>query len=58
MITGANMGGKTVVLKTLTLCQYLFQYGFGIPAQSADIAVKDEVFFCGIARKQKDSGVD
>ena len=46
LITGANMGGKTVVLKTLTLCQYLFQYGFGIPAQSADIAVKDEVFFC------------
>jgi dsDNA-specific endonuclease/ATPase MutS2 len=46
LITGANMGGKTVVLKTLTLCQYLFQYGFGIPAQSADIAVKDEIFFC------------
>ena len=46
LITGANMGGKTVVLKTLTLCQYLFQYGFGIPAQSAEIAVKDEIFFC------------
>ena len=46
LITGANMGGKTVVLKTLTLCQYLFQYGFGIPAQSADIAVKDEIYFC------------
>ncbi len=46
LITGANMGGKTVVLKTLTLCQYLFQYGFGIPAQKADIAVKDEIFFC------------
>ena len=28
LITGANMGGKTVVLKTLTLCQYLFQFGF------------------------------
>jgi len=46
LITGANMGGKTVVLKTLTLCQYLFQYGFGIPAQSAEIAVKDEIYFC------------
>ena len=46
LITGANMGGKTVVLKTLTLCQYLFQYGFGIPAKKADISVKDEIFFC------------
>ena len=46
LITGANMGGKTVVLKTLTLCQYLFQFGFGIPAASAQIAVKDEIYFC------------
>ena len=46
LITGANMGGKTVVLKTLTLCQLLFQFGFGIPAASARIAVKDEIYFC------------
>lgn len=46
LITGANMGGKTVVLKTLTLCQLLFQFGFGIPAASAQIAVKDEIYFC------------
>ncbi|MBQ7206062.1 MAG: DNA mismatch repair protein MutS [Muribaculaceae bacterium] len=46
LITGANMGGKTVVLKTLTLCQLLFQFGFGIPAASAQIALKDEIHFC------------
>ncbi|MBQ6167626.1 MAG: DNA mismatch repair protein MutS [Muribaculaceae bacterium] len=46
LITGANMGGKTVVLKSLTLCQLLFQFGFGIPAASAQIAVKDEIYFC------------
>ena len=46
LITGANMGGKTVVLKTLTLCQLLFQFGFGIPAASAQIAVRDEIYFC------------
>ncbi len=46
LITGANMGGKTVVLKTLTLCQYLFQYGFGIPAAAASITLRDEVHFC------------
>ena len=40
------MGGKTVVLKTLTLCQYLFQFGFGIPASAACIAIKDEIMFC------------
>lgn len=45
LITGANMGGKTVVLKTLTLCQYLFQFGFGIPARSASIDVKSHIFF-------------
>ena len=46
LITGANMGGKTVVLKTLTLCQYLFQFGFGIPATKAKIDLKDEIYFC------------
>ena len=46
LITGANMGGKTVVLKTLTLCQYLFQFGFGIPASEAQIAVRQAIYFC------------
>ena len=46
LITGANMGGKTVVLKTLTLCQLLFQFGFGIPATKAVISPKDEIYFC------------
>ena len=46
IITGANMGGKTVVLKTLTLCQFLFQFGFGIPAEEAKIAIKDDIMFC------------
>ena len=35
-----------VVLKTLTLCQYLFQFGFGIPASEASIAIKDDIMFC------------
>lgn len=46
LITGANMGGKTVVLKTLTLSQYLFQFGFGIPAKEAEIAPVSEIHFC------------
>ena len=45
-VVGANMGGKTVVLKMLALNQYLFQFGFGVAAGSAAIDVKDNVFFC------------
>lgn len=43
---GTNMGGKTVVIKTIALCQYLFQLGFGIPAQSAKIMLQNAVFLC------------
>lgn len=35
LITGANMGGKTVLLKSIALSQYMFQYGFMVPASSA-----------------------
>ncbi len=44
IIIGANMGGKTVVLKTLALCQYSTRLGMPIPAKSAKIAVKSDVF--------------
>lgn len=46
IIMGTNMGGKTVVLKTLALCQYLFQYGFGIPAAEAKILIQNDLFLC------------
>lgn len=45
VIIGANMGGKTVVLKTVTLCNYCFALGMGIPAVSASISPVDEIFF-------------
>ena len=44
IIMGANMGGKTIVLKTLTMSQYLLQFGFGIPADSAEMMIYDEIF--------------
>ena len=43
LITGANMSGKTVLLKTLALAQYLVQFGFYVPATAASIAVMDDV---------------
>lgn len=42
-ITGANMAGKTVVLKTVALCQYLYQFGFYIPAEKAEVSIVDKV---------------
>lgn len=43
LITGANMSGKTVLLKTIALCQYLFQFGFYVPATKAEIKPVDEI---------------
>ena len=44
IIMGANMGGKTIVLKTLAMSQYLLQFGFGIPADSVEMMIYDEMF--------------
>jgi len=46
LITGANMVGKTVLLKTLCLAQYLFQFGFFVPAESAQMCIVDAVLTC------------
>lgn len=45
-IIGANMGGKTVVLKMAALNQLLFQFGFGIPAKKACVDSKNAVLLC------------
>ncbi|HBT51362.1 MAG TPA: DNA mismatch repair protein MutS [Petrotoga sp.] len=44
LITGANMTGKTVILRSLALSQYLFQYGFYVPAKQAKIKLVDKIF--------------
>lgn len=43
IITGANMGGKTVTLMMCALAQYLFQFGFGVPSEHGEIAVKEGI---------------
>ena len=45
-VIGANMGGKTVVLKTLCMLQYLYQFGFALPAAAAVMTPFDDVRFC------------
>jgi dsDNA-specific endonuclease/ATPase MutS2 len=39
------MGGKSITLKTLALSQYLFQFGFGIPAKEAFIVPVSHIMF-------------
>lgn len=57
IITGANMGGKTVVAKTLALCQYLMQFGFGIPAISAKMMIQNDIFYCATDEQSIDKGL-
>lgn len=43
LLTGANMSGKTVLLKTLALAQTLFRFGFLVPARTAKMCLFDDV---------------
>ena len=45
-VIGANMGGKTVALKTLCMLQYLYQFGFALPVREAVMTPFDDVRFC------------
>lgn len=45
LITGINMGGKTVLLKTIALAQYMCQFGFFVPAVQADIVLVKDILF-------------
>lgn len=45
LVTGANMAGKTVLLKTLALSQALCQFGFFVPAAEATIAPVEQILF-------------
>lgn len=53
LITGSNMSGKTVLLKTVGLAQTLCQFGFFVPAESAEIALVDDILF-SIGDKQSE----
>lgn len=44
LITGANDGGKTVLLETIGVTQLLFQNGLPVPAEKAEMKVFKNVF--------------
>lgn len=43
LVTGANMAGKTVLLKSIALLQYMYQYGFFLPAAKAVMTAMDKI---------------
>lgn len=44
LITGANMSGKTMLLKSVALAQYMVQFGFYAPAERAELQLFDNIF--------------
>ena len=46
LITGANMAGKTVLLKTIATAQLMVQFGMFVPAEEASIGLVDDVLLC------------
>lgn len=45
-VTGANMAGKTVLLKSVGVAQLMYQFGFPVPAVKAHLEPVDDVVFC------------
>jgi len=45
LITGANMTGKSIFLKSVAFSQWMFQFGFYVPAQQASIVLVDKIHF-------------
>jgi len=45
LITGANMTGKSIFLRAIAFSQWMFQFGFYVPAQKATIIPVDKIHF-------------
>lgn len=46
LITGANMAGKTVLLKSVACCQLMAQFGMFVPAEQAVLPLADDAVSC------------
>ena len=57
LITGSNMGGKTVVLNMIATAQCLFQFGFAVPAHDALVAPVDGVALSLLRKNEAHRGL-
>ncbi len=57
LITGANMGGKTVLLQSLLISQYLCQFGIYVPAKNAKIIPVEEIIINHLDNEQEKEGL-
>lgn len=57
VLCGANMGGKTVAMSLLCLCQALTQYGLPVPARAFETRLFRFIRFCGRAGTDLDNGL-
>lgn len=46
IVTGANMAGKTVMLKSLSIAQLMAQFGMFVPAEKATLSLVEDVVLC------------
>ena len=45
LITGANMTGKSIFLRAIAFSQWMFQFGFYVPAQKASVIPVEKIHF-------------
>jgi len=57
VITGANMGGKTVSLKSVALIVAMAQLGFYVPAKKATVGLFDFIYFSSGDQQSIQSGL-
>lgn len=57
VITGANMGGKTVSLKLVGLLMTMLQYGLFVPAEYMEASLCDFIFISAGDEQSLDSGL-
>jgi DNA mismatch repair ATPase MutS len=57
VITGSNMGGKTMLLKTIGFMQVLSQMGFWVPADKFETSVFENISYIGEDLSEKVEGL-
>jgi len=57
LVSGANMAGKTILLKSLQLAQLLAQFGFFVPAKQAQLPLVCDVLTSIGDRQNEDEGL-